>query len=266
MEYQAQLAAKRQQIIDAIERIAKLPDVIIHDPISAKDSWYYRNKMQFSVGLAGSKVAIGCFAAGTHAIVDTDNCYIQHVLNNKLIEVCRQLISKLNISVYDEHTGQGLLRHIMGRVGQVTGEVMLVLVTASVKIPAEEKFIVGLTAQFPGLVSIIQNINSAKTNIILGDTCKTLWGKTTIIDKLGSLEFCISAKSFFQVNTQQANLLYNKVMDYADLTGTETVIDAYCGTGTISLFLAQKARKESMASSWLKPQSPMPTQTRRTTT
>ena len=130
------------------------------------------------------------------------------------------------------NTGQGLLRHIIGRVGQATGEMMLVLVTTSVKIPHEKKLIEELTAQIPGLVSIVQNINSTKTNIILGDICKTLWGKSTIIDKLGRLEFCISAKSFFKMNTQQANLLYDKIMEYAGLTGTETVIDAYCGTGT----------------------------------
>lgn len=243
LSYEAQLKVKRQQVVDAVHRIGKLPDVVIHPTLGAADPWYYRNKMQFPVGLADGKIAVGCFAPGTHSIVDTDDCHIQHAANNVIVREVRQLINDLGLAPYDEVTGRGVIRHVLGRVGTVTGEVMVVLVTATPDLPKKDQVVAALREKVPGLVSLVHNINPKRTNIILGDRTTTLWGRDTITDRLGRFNFEISALSFFQVNTAQAAVLYDKAVEYAGLAGTETVIDAYCGTGTITLFLAERAAK-----------------------
>ncbi|NLP41216.1 MAG: 23S rRNA (uracil(1939)-C(5))-methyltransferase RlmD [Veillonellaceae bacterium] len=243
LNYEAQLRVKRQQVVDAVSRIGKLDNIAIHPTLGAQEPWYYRNKMQFPVGTEEGEVAIGCFQQGTHSIVNTDNCYIQHNYNNKIAREMRRLITQLGISPYDEKTGTGIVRHVLGRVGVQTGEVMVVIVTAIDKLPYAEKIIEALKGRIPGLVSIIQNINNKRTNVIMGDKTITLWGRDTITDKLGEFKFEISARSFFQVNTAQAEALYDKAVEYAALTGRETVVDAYCGTGTITLFLARHAAK-----------------------
>lgn len=243
LSYPAQLAAKRQQVVDAVTRIGKITDVDIKPTLGAADPWYYRNKMQFPVGLVNNEIAIGCFEQGTHRIVHTENCLIQHKANNIIAQQVRTVLSQLGIAPYDERTGQGVVRHVLGRVGTASGEVMVVLVTATNELPHKAEVIAQLQAKVPGLVSIVQNINNKNTNIIMGNRTITLWGKDNITDSLGDFNFNISARSFFQVNTLQANVLYDKAVEYAALTGTETVIDAYCGTGTITLFLARKAKK-----------------------
>lgn len=243
VSYEEQLNVKRQQVVDAITRIGKLSDVVVHPTLGAANPWYYRNKMQLPVGRKHSKVVVGCYAQGSHDIIDTDNCLIQHQINNDIAREVRKVIQELGIEPYDEHTGQGVIRHVLGRVGTATGQIMVVLVTATERLPKEQALIKRLTASIPGLVSIIQNINPKRTNIIMGHKTVTLWGEDTISDKLGEFTFAISARSFFQVNTTQAEVLYNQAVKYAGLTGKETVIDAYCGTGTITLFLARHAAK-----------------------
>jgi 23S rRNA (uracil1939-C5)-methyltransferase len=243
LSYEEQLQVKRQQVADAVTRIGKLPEVVIHSTLGAADPWYYRNKMQFPVGSKQGKVVIGCFSQGSHDIVDTDHCLIQHQSNNAIVQAVRAIIAELGIEPYNEQTGQGVIRHILGRVGTATGEIMVVLVTATDRLPKREALIERLRANIAGLVSIVQNINPKRTNIIMGDKTVTLWGRDTITDKLGEFSFNISARSFFQVNTLQAEVLYNQAVHYAGLTGSETVIDAYCGTGTITLFLARHAAK-----------------------
>ncbi|MEN6411691.1 MAG: 23S rRNA (uracil(1939)-C(5))-methyltransferase RlmD [Veillonellales bacterium] len=243
MDYESQCIAKRQTVVDAITRIGKLTDVTVHPTIGAVNPWYYRNKMQFPVGTNGSTVVIGCFAQGTHEIINTEHCFIQHDTNNVIAGEMRAVIAALGIAPYNERTGEGVIRHVLGRVGSATGEVMIVLVTTSLQLPCKQELISELRRRIPGLVSIIQNVNGKKTNVIMGEKTITLWGRDTITDRLGEFHFEISARSFFQVNTAQAEVLYNKAVEYAGLSGRETVIDAYCGTGTISLFLARKALK-----------------------
>jgi 23S rRNA (uracil1939-C5)-methyltransferase len=243
LAYDEQLAMKRLTVVNAVSRIGKLENVTVHPVLAASNPWNYRNKMQFPVGRDGSRVALGCYAQGTHRIVDTPQCLIQHELNNKIVAAVRETILKLDIAPYDENTGSGVLRHILGRVGTASGEVMVVLVTAGEKLPQQEAIVSELQAQIPNLVSVIQNINPKRTNIILGEQTRTLWGRDTISDQLGPFTFRISARSFFQVNTKQAEALYETAVQYARLSGRETVIDAYCGTGTITLFLAGKAAK-----------------------
>lgn len=243
MSYTEQLNWKRRVVADALQRIGKLPDVTVHPTLGVQQPLYYRNKMQYPIGMRNGKPVAGCFARGSHDIVDTRHCYIQHALNNEIAGQVKEVIRLLGIPVYDEVTGKGLVRHVLGRVGVKTGEAMVVLVTNGREIPRRQELISLLRERIPALVSIVQNINTKKTNVILGTETKTLWGRDTITDYIGPFKFEISARSFFQVNTPQAETLYAKALEYAALTGQETVIDAYCGTGTITLFLAQKARR-----------------------
>ncbi len=241
LDYMAQLRAKRQQVIDAIKRIGKQTDVEVLPTLGAATPWNYRNKMQFPVGREKGRTAIGCFAQGSHQIIDTTDCHIQAQGNNAIVNVVRDVVEKLKIPVYNEDRHTGVLRHVMGRVG-LDGD-MVVLVTATEKLPHERELVKLLRARLPHVVSIQQNIQTYRNNVILGRETKLLWGRPTIKDRIGRLQFHISPRSFFQVNTAQAEVLYSKALEFANLTGEETVIDAYCGTGTITLFLAQKARE-----------------------
>ncbi len=243
LSYPAQLAAKRQTVIDAVSRIGKLRDVTVHPTIGAVEPWYYRNKMQFPVGFAGGRLAVGCFSSGSHDIVDVDDCCIQHAANNAIARTVRATLAGLGVPPYDEKSGRGVVRHVLGRVGTASGEVMTVIVTATADLPKKESIVASLRRDIPGLVSVVHNVNPARTNVILGRQTATIWGEDTIVDRIGEFLFRVSARSFFQVNTAQAAVLYRKAEEYAGLTGVETVIDAYCGTGTITLFLARRAAK-----------------------
>lgn len=243
MDYEAQLIMKRQQVVDAIERIGGVKTAVVHPTLGAPHAWNYRNKMQFPIGCRDGEIVIGCYAQGTHTIVQTENCLIQDEANNRIAAAVRGIVKRLNISAYDEKTGRGALRHIIGRVGADSGEIMVVLVTSTDTLPKQEKFVNELIKNIPGVTSIQQNVNAGNTNVIMGANTRTLWGTPTIRDRLDEFSFHISARSFFQVNTRQAEVLYQKAVEYADLHGEETVLDAYCGTGAITLFLAKKAKK-----------------------
>ncbi|MDT8900236.1 23S rRNA (uracil(1939)-C(5))-methyltransferase RlmD [Anaeroselena agilis] len=243
LAYPAQLVVKRQTVVDAVTRIGKLNGVVVHPTLGAAEPWHYRNKMQFPVGMVGGHLAVGCFAPGSHNIVDVDDCHIQHPANNAVARAVRAVLAGLGIPPYDEKSGDGVVRHVLGRVGTASGEIMAVIVTATADLPRKDSVIASLRREIPGLVSVVHNVNPARTNVILGRQTTTVWGRDTILDRIGDFLFRVSARSFFQVNTAQAAALYRKAEEYAGLTGTETVIDAYCGTGTITLFLARHATK-----------------------
>jgi len=217
--------------------------IIIHDTIGMNNPYRYRNKVQLPVRNIKGKFLVGFYSPRSHNIIDMEECHIQHIAGDKAVEAMKKWLSKYNISVYDEKTGTGQVRHIMVRKAFKTGEVMIVIVTSQDKLPYKEEFIELMRKNIEGLESIVQNINGNNTNVILGKHCKTLWGKDTIVDSIGEFKFNISPLSFFQVNPVQTEILYNKALEYADLKGDEIVFDAYCGTGTISLFLSQKAKK-----------------------
>lgn len=243
LSYAGQLKEKEQQVRDALVRLGHLKDTVVLPTIGADNPLYYRNKMQFPVSQLKGKLEIGCFAEATHRVIDVDNCYIQKEKNNEIITVVRQWMAQYKIQAYNEDTQRGIVRHVMGRVGVHTGEVMVVLVTATTDVPHIKELAKMLKAAIPGVKSIVQNVNKRHTNVILGLKTRLIAGKETIRDKVGTLKFNISSQSFFQVNSEQAEKLYNKAMEFAALTGKETVVDIYCGTGTITLFLAKQARQ-----------------------
>ena len=242
LQYEAQLEHKRQQVADHFERIGGIK-VPVHPVLGMGNPWRYRNKAQVPFGWQGGEVKAGFYAAGSHMIVDMEACLIQHEANDQAVRKVKELAQKLEIPIYDETNHQGCLRHVMVRTGFHTGELMIVLVTNGKNLPHCEKWIDALRTEFPALCSLVQNINSKRTNVVLGPENHVLWGRGVIYDRIGEVTFAISPHSFFQVNPIQTKVLYDQVAKYAGLTGNEVVIDAYCGIGTISLYLAQNAKR-----------------------
>lgn len=244
--YKEQLNFKFERVKDCITKIGKLDESIVQFPLGMDEPWRYRNKVQLPIGMVNGELKIGFFAPRSHEIIDMETCLIQDEIADKVVGITRSWIKKNNIKPYNidgKYDETGILRHIMIRRGFTTNEVMVVLVTNGSKLPNKDEFIRLITENIPGIKSIVQNINSKPTNVILGQECITLWGESTISDYIGEFKFNISPLSFFQVNPVQTEVLYNKALEYAGLTGDETVFDAYCGTGTITLFLSQKAKK-----------------------
>ncbi|CAJ1611183.1 23S rRNA (uracil(1939)-C(5))-methyltransferase RlmD [Clostridium perfringens] len=244
--YKAQLDFKWDRVKDCVSKIGKLDPSIVKYPLGMEEPWRYRNKVQLPIGLINGEVKIGFFAPRSHDIIDMESCLIQDEIGDKVVKLTREWIEKFNIRPYNvdgEYDEKGVVRHIMIRRGFTTNEVMVVLVTNGEKLPHKEEFVDLMVKNIPGIKSVIQNINSKKTNVILGLESKTLWGEDTISDYIGDFRFNISPLSFFQVNPTQTEVLYGKALEYANLTGNEEVFDAYCGTGTITLFLSQKAKK-----------------------
>jgi 23S rRNA (uracil1939-C5)-methyltransferase len=242
LDYKAQLHNKTQMVKDVMERIGGFKDLLIHDAIGMEDPWRYRNKAQFPVGFT-KDVVIGFYANRSHDIIDTDKCVIQDKINDKVIKIFKEYIRRFNIPVYNEATHKGLVRHIVTRKGFKTGEVMVCIVVNGESLPETEYLVEKLISKVPEIKSIVLNINKRQSNVILGANNITIYGEGAIFDYIGKFKFRISPNSFFQVNPVQTDVLYSKALEYAALTGKETVFDAYCGIGTISLFLSEKAKK-----------------------
>ncbi|WP_409304065.1 23S rRNA (uracil(1939)-C(5))-methyltransferase RlmD [Peribacillus sp. SCS-155] len=243
ISYEGQLKFKENQVRQVLARIGKLEDVKVHPILGMEDPWHYRNKAQVPVGEKDGRLIAGFFKQRSHEIVDTNESLIQHPAINEAIQTVKELANELHIPTYNEETHKGVLRHIMARYGKQTEELMVVLITRTAELPHKEKLIKEITERLPKVKSIVHNVNSKKTNVIMGEKTNVLWGNEVIYDYIGDIKFAISALSFYQVNPDQTRVLYGKALEYAGLTGEESVIDAYCGIGTISLFLAQKAKK-----------------------
>lgn len=242
--YEGQLALKTQKVKDIIERIAKMDADIVLDTIGPKDPWQYRNKMQLPVTGHVGQVEMGFYARGSHQVVDCDTCHIQMEENNDILTACRKIMAETGVAPYNEVTGEGVIRHIIGRVAETKQrDIMVILVIATKKLPSADIWVKRLQEELPNIKSIVVNYNPKKTNVIMGKENTFLWGDEYIQDTIHDLVFRLSPHSFFQVNKTQTDVLYSKALEYADLTGKETVVDAYCGTGTISLFMAAKAKK-----------------------
>lgn len=243
LDYQKQLDIKTNEVKQVISRIGKLDDVIVHDTLGMEHPFRYRNKAQFPIQKKDNMPVIGFYKKKSHDLISTDECIIQHEVNDKIIKIIKTYIRAYNVSIYDEKTHKGLLRHLVTKVGFTTGEVMIVLVANGKKLPYLKELASVLKENIPGFKTLVVNVNTQKTNVILGKENIVAYGDGMIRDYIGELVFEISPLSFFQVNPLQTEVLYNKALEYANLGENDTVFDIYCGIGTISLFLAQKAKK-----------------------
>lgn len=243
LDYQKQLDVKTNEVKQVISRIGKLDDVVIHDTLGMEHPFRYRNKAQFPIQKKDNMPVIGFYKKKSHDLISTDECIIQHEVNDKIIKIIKTYIRAYSVSIYDEKTHKGLLRHLVTKVGFTTGEVMIVLVANGKKLPYLKELASVLKENIPGFKTLVVNVNTQKTNVILGKENIVAYGDGMIRDYIGELVFEISPLSFFQVNPLQTEVLYNKALEYANLGENDTVFDIYCGIGTISLFLAQKAKK-----------------------
>lgn len=244
LDYEKQLDYKQNKVISCLERIGKFDTsrIELEPIIGMEEPYYYRNKVQLPIGLdKEGHVVMGFYARRTHSIIDMDECYIQSEINNDIFDLVRTFIKDNNISIYDEKDHEGLVRHIVTRVGFTTGEIMVCLVINGKKLPHSEKLVKELV-KVPGMTSIALNFNLDNTNVIMGEEGQTIWGQDHIIDYIGNVKYQISPTSFYQVNPIQTKIIYEKALEYAGLNGSEVVWDLYCGIGTISLFMAQKAK------------------------
>ena len=242
ISYEAETEIKKTLVADAFERIGGIK-ITLDEYISAPSRCRYRNKGQFPVSTENGRLNIGFFASRTHKVVDCRDCLLQPEIFGEIIGEIARFIESENVSVYNEVSGKGLLRHVYLRIAEATDEIALCLVINGKSFPKIEKLTKALTEKFPQIKSFSLNFNREKTNVILGEKTVTVWGQNHISDILCGLKFRISPQSFYQVNRTQAQKLYAKAIEYAKLTGRENVIDLYCGAGTIGLCLADRAKK-----------------------
>ena len=243
IEYDYTLKIKQNAVQSLVNKTLKNP-VIVKNVVGMKNPIHYRNKAQFPIGINREKQPIiGVFANRTHNIIPTKNCLIQNPVSEEISKYVLDFIIKNKISVYDETTRKGLFRHIVIKIGIKTNEIMCILVINGKEIPKEKELIKKLIKKFPNIKTIIKNINTKNTNVILGNENINIYGDGYIKDKLGEFTFKISANSFYQVNPVQAEKLYNIGVKAAEIKNNDTVFDLYCGIGTISLFMAKYAKK-----------------------
>lgn len=238
LTYPEELWAKRQRVQDALTRIGGL-DLTVEEILGAKNPEHYRNKSQYPVGADGS---IGFFQARTHKVVPIRRCLIQTEAADRTAQAVGEWMRRYKISAYDETTGKGLVRHVCVRVNR-KGESLCCVVVNGNKVPREPELAAYVTAAVPHTVGVLLNSNTRRGNVILGDKYRTLFGRNYLMDTLCGLEFKLSMPSFYQVNRDQAEMLYGKALEFAGLTGNETVLDLYCGIGTITLCLAKAAKR-----------------------
>ena len=236
--YAFQLKEKEKQVRKLLEPFCEVKAIV-----GMKEPYYYRNKVHavFDHDRKGNPIS-GVYQAGTHTVVPVDSCLIEEQQADAIIVTIRSMLKSFKIRTYDEDTGYGLLRHVLVRKGFKTGEIMVVLVTASPVFPSKNNFVKALLKHHPEITTIVQNVNHRGDSMVMGKQDHTLYGKGYIIDELCGCTFRISPQSFYQVNPVQTEVLYNKAVEYAALTGIETVIDAYCGTGTIGLIASKHAK------------------------
>lgn len=243
LSYDKQLEFKENKVRNNLKRIGGFTDIPMEPIAGMKEPYHYRNKAQFPIGRdKDGKLTAGFYAARTHSLIPVDECYLGAKINEPILGKILQIMEQEHIEPYDEKTHTGLVRHILIRFGFTTKEIMVCFILNGKKLPKQEKFIAALT-EIPGMTSISVNRNEKDTNVIMGEKTITIWGSDYITDYIGDIKYQISPQSFYQVNPAQTKVLYEKALEYAGLTGTETVWDLYCGIGTISLFLAQKAKK-----------------------
>ena len=239
LSYEEQLKIKQKSVQKLLKDFGKVNPII-----GMEDPYHYRNKVHavFSRDRKGN-VICGTYEMKSHRVVPVENCLIEDKKSQEIIQTIKGLLKSFKIKTYDEDTGYGLLRHVLVRRGFKSGEIMVVLVLGSPILPSKNNFVKALRKEHPEITTVIVNVNDKRTSMILGDREKVIYGPGFIKDQLCGCTFRISPKSFYQVNPVQTEVLYNTAIRYADLTGKETIVDAYCGIGTIGLAAAKKAKK-----------------------
>ena len=243
ISYESECEIKQKRVQDCLKRIAK-NDTVSQDIVGCENISSYRNKAQYKFSLdREGNIQIGFFARHSHRVIDCENCLLQPQEFAEIVKIVRKYAEDNNLSVYDEERDKGLLRQLYIRKGFATGEIMVCLVINGNRLYNGEELVTELTKDIPEITSVVVNINRDKTNVILGDECQTLYGKDTITDILCGVKFSLSPHSFYQVNPVQAEKLFKKAEEYADLKGGETVLDLYCGVGAVGLCAARNAKK-----------------------
>ena len=236
MTYEKQLSFKQVKVIRLLGRYCHVDEII-----GMKEPYHYRNKVQAAFGMKNGKMISGVYQSSTHNIVPVDDCLIEDEVADRIIVTIRKLAVSFKMKAFNDVTMKGFLRHVLVKRGFLSGQVMVVLVTAAGAFPSQRSFVNALLSKHPEITTIVRNINDKHTSLVLGERSETLYGEGYIEEQLCGLTFRISPKSFYQINPIQTEVLYNTAREFAALTGKERVIDAYCGTGTIGLIMAKDA-------------------------
>lgn len=237
--YKEQLAKKQKELSELLKPFCKVNPIV-----GMKDPYHYRNKVHAVMARdRKGKIISGVYKEGTHFVLPVDTCLIEDEKADRIIGTIRELLPSFKMKVYDEDTGYGFLRHVLIRTAHKTGEIMVVLVTASPVFPSKNNFVKALRKIYPEITTVVQNINNRGTSMVLGDKEHVLYGPGFIVDELCGKRFRISSKSFYQINPVQTEILYDIAIKAANLTGKETVVDAYCGIGTIGIAASSKAKE-----------------------
>ena len=238
LTYAEQLKYKQFRCIRLLGRFGHVEEILgMAQPL------HYRNKVQAAFGMQRGRIVSGVYQSKSHRIVCVDDCMLEDAAADAIIVTIRDLLPRFKLTPYNEDTGKGFLRHVLVKRGFQTGEVMVVLVTPTNLFPKKDAFLHELLRRHPEITTVVQSVNGAKTSLVLGKEERVLYGKGYIEDELCGCRFRISARSFYQINPVQTEVLYGKAMEFAALTGRETVLDAYCGIGTIGLVAAKRAKR-----------------------
>jgi len=242
IDYISQLNLKTNYVKSSFES-NNLPTNTLLPCIGMKDPYHYRNKVQMVFSEKGKRILSGFYEENTHRVINVDNCHIQDEVANKIISTCKDLFIKHKIKPYMEDRGTGLIRHVLVKRSKATEEILVVIVTIEEMFPGRNNFVTDLRKLHPEITTIVQNINGRKTSVVLGDFERIIFGKGSITDVLMNKKFIISAKSFYQINARQTEILYKKAIELAKLVETDVVLDAYSGIGTIGILMAEHVKK-----------------------
>lgn len=238
LSYERQLSFKQVKVIKLLGKYHHVAEII-----GMQNPYHYRNKVQAAFGERRGEIISGVYQSSTHNIVSVDSCMIEDLQADEIIVTVRKLLKSFKLRAFNDVTMKGFLRHVLIKRGFSSGEIMVVLVTAVMDFPKESQFVNALLERHPNITTIVQNVNNKRTSLVLGDQSRILYGNGYIEENLCGFRFRISPKAFYQINPTQTEVLYGKAMEYAEFTGNERVLDAYCGTGTIGI-IASKNVKE----------------------
>lgn len=237
LTYEKQLSFKQVKLIKLLGKYHHVNEII-----GMEHPYHYRNKVQAAFGERKGEIISGVYQSSTHTIVPVDNCLIEDIKADEIIVTVRKLLKSFKLRPFNDVTMKGFLRHVLIKRGFSSGEIMVVLVTSQMEFPKESQFVNALLSRHPEITTVVQNVNNKRTSLVLGDETRVLFGNGYIEEDLCGFRFRISPKAFYQVNPTQTEVLYNKAIDLAGLTGNERVLDAYCGTGTIGIIASPKAK------------------------